>query len=354
MEEDRFNVDAIEALIESGAGSTEVGLDRRRFLGTAAGAALGLTGLSSIGPAAARAGVAARAAEKGIIVFGQGFTSADVYKPLIKGALSEGKKRGYKILQSFDNGDASKQIAEINTWIAEGVDAMSILPLNEKAMTPLIKKAHAKGIKWVTYAGTLPGEDGYCWWDNFGGGHDFARHCAKWIHRELGGKAEVALFTADFFVNGRQRVRGAYAALQKLVPGAKVVAATQAILAADAYKAMQSVLSAHPNVNVVICIADDGAIGAERAFLATRPSQDRIKQMYITGYDGSRVAMKRVLTGGPLRSSIALPLKAIGASAIWVPANLIEGKKPTSIKHKYILVTAENPAVGKRLIADFL
>jgi hypothetical protein len=64
--------------------------------------------------------------------------------------------------------------------------------------------------------------------------------------------------------------------------------------------------------------------------------------------------MKRVLTGGSLRSSIALPLKAIGASAVWVPANLLEGKKPTRIKHKYILVTAENPAVGRKLIADFL
>jgi ABC-type sugar transport system substrate-binding protein len=332
----------------------EVGLDRRKLLGAAAGTALGMAGLAGFGAHGARAALMRGSDDKGIIVFGQGFTNADVYKPLIKGALAEGKKRGYKILQSYDNGDASKQITEINTWIAQGVNALSILPLNEKAMTPLIKKAHDKGIKWVTYAGTLPGEDGYVWWDNFGGGEAFAKHCAKWIKRELGGKAEVVLFTADFFVNGRQRVHGAYNALKKLAPGAKVVAQTQAILAADTYKAMQSVLSAHPNVNVVICIADDGAIGAEKAFLATRPSKDRIRQMYITGYDGSRVAMKRVLTGGSLRSSIALPLKAIGASAVWVPANLLEGKKPTRIKHKYILVTAENPAVGRKLIADFL
>jgi ABC-type xylose transport system substrate-binding protein len=61
--------------------------------------------------------------------------------------------------------------------------------------------------------------------------------------------------------------------------------------------------------------------------------------MYITGYDGSRVAMRRVLTGGALRSSIALPLKAIGASAIWVPANLIEGKKPSFFEDvKFLLI----------------
>jgi ribose transport system substrate-binding protein len=328
-------------------------LDRRQFIGAAAGLTAGLAGVGGLRAAVARGGVAVGDKSKGIIVFGQGYTNADIYKPLWKGAQQAGKRRNYSLLQSFDNGDQSKQITEINTWIAQKVDGMAILPINEKAMAPLIKKAHAAGIKWVTYAGSLPGEDGYCWWDNIQGGHLFAQHCAKWIKKNLGGKAEVALFTLDSFLNGRQRVHGAFDSLEKLVPGVKVVAQTEATLAPDAYKAMQSVLSAHPNVNVVICIADDGAVGATKAFLATHPSQDRIDKMYITGYDGSRPAMEMALTGGPLRSSIALPPIAVGNAAIDVTANAIEGKQPTKFKVKYKLVTADNPAVGKALLAQY-
>jgi ribose transport system substrate-binding protein len=116
---------------------------------------------------------------------------------------------------------------------------------------------------------------------------------------------------------------------------------------------MQSVLQGHPNLNAVICIADDGSLGAERAFLASRPSKDRMAKMYITGFDGSRVAMKRVLAGSVIRSVAALPLKKIGESAIDVPANIIEGKQPTKIKHKYVLVSLETAANGRKLIADF-
>jgi ribose transport system substrate-binding protein len=309
---------------------------------------LGAAGLAAV-PSAAHG------ADKGRIVFGQGFTRADVYRPLIKGAKEAGKRRGYEVLESFDEGDASKQIAEINTWIAQKVDALTILPLNEKAMTPLRNKAHKAGIKWVTYAGSEPGEDGYVWWDNIGGGADVAAHMAKWIKKTFkpDETVEVALFTADFFLNGRQRVHGTFDALKKLAPNVKVVAQQQAILAAESFKTMQSVMQAHPNVNAVICIADDGALGAERAFTASRPSKDRMAKMYITGFDGSRVAMKRVLAGSVIRSVAALPLKKIGNSAIDVPANILEGKQPTKIKHKYVLVSLESAAAGRKLIADF-
>ena len=67
----------------------------------------------------------------------------------------------------------------------------------------------------------------------------------------------------------------------------------------------------------------------------SRPSKDRMAKMYITGFDGSRVAMKRVLAGSVIRSVAALPLKKIGETAIDIPANIIEGKTPTSIKRSY-------------------
>jgi ABC-type sugar transport system substrate-binding protein len=330
--------------------------NRKQFFGVAAGMAAGLTGVAGLTGCGGSSATAVAGKSKGIIVFGQGAINTAVYKPLWRGAQEAGKRRGYQLLQSYDNLEPVKQIDELNTWIAQKVNGMCILPLNESAMAPLINKAHQAGIKWSTYAGSLPGEDGYCWWNNAQGAQLFAQDCAKWINKNLpgNGPVEVALFTQDSTVNGRQRVRGGFDALKKLVPRATVVAQTAGVAAAEVYTAMQSVISAHPHVNVVICISDDGAVGAAKAFLATNPSSARVNQMYIMGYDGSLPAMKTALTGSsPLRASIAVPPVEVGKWAIDTTANAIEGKEPTHFLVNYKLVTAANQAVGKQLLAEY-
>jgi len=179
-------------------GTTAGRFDRRRFL--ASGATLGLAGAAAAGDLR---GVRHADAQEGTpvpirgkIAFGQPDRTADVYKPLIAGAKAEGQRRGFEILESFAEGRADKQIAEINTWIGLGVDAMTILPLDENAMQPAIEKAGADAL---------------------------GEHAANWINTNLGGQAEVAFLTADFHQTGRDRINGAEAKLMELAPGITVV-----------------------------------------------------------------------------------------------------------------------------------
>jgi ribose transport system substrate-binding protein len=327
------------------------GIDRRQLLALAGGTALGVVGGLRPGVgrwAAAQDGTAVPI--KGKIGFGQPDRTADVYKPLIAGAKAEGKKRGYEILESFAEGRADKQIAEINNWIGLGVDAMVILPLDEKAMQPAIQKCHDAGIKFVGYANIIENEDGYITWDNKTGAEMLGTHAANWINETLGGQAEVAFLTAEFHQTGRERIHGAEAKLLELAPNIKVVNRTEAVLAPEAFTATQSILQANPNLSMLICIADDGCLGAAQAFQATSRDPSTI---YIAGYDGSREAMKKILEGGPIKATAALPLFDIGKSVTWVPDNILSGNDPTYFVHQYQLVTTETPDLANKLIADY-
>jgi ribose transport system substrate-binding protein len=284
---------------------------------------------------------------QGQIAFGQPDRTADVYKPLIAGAKLEGQARGYEVLESFAEGRADKQIGEINNWIGSGVKAMTILPLDEKAMQPAIEKAHEAGIVFVSYSDIIPNADGYTVFDSVQGGEMVGEWVGNWITETLGGEAEIASLTADFHETGRQRIGGAEKKIAELAPNAKVVNRTEAVLAPEAFTATQSILQANPNVNVILCIADDGCLGAAQALAATDRDPNTV---CIVGWDGSREVMKRIMEGGPIRATGALDLLAIGRSAIWVPANILENKEPKNNSSKYELVTADTPELAQRLI----
>ena len=137
--------------------------------------------------------------------------------------------------------------------------------------------------------------------DNLGGAKLVGDYAGKWVNKNLGGKAKVALLTHEVQQTGRDRIHGAVAAIKKAAPGVQVVARHEGVLAADCLPVTQSILQAHPDINVIFCIADDGCLGAEQAFLQTKPSKARKDQMFIAGWDGSVACMKKIISGSVIR-----------------------------------------------------
>jgi ribose transport system substrate-binding protein len=326
-------------------------VDRRTFILGAAGAA---AGLALPGSALARLSVAA--ANSKTIAFAQPDTSASVYPLLLKGAKQEAAKRGYQLLESHANHQLDAQVNELNTWIAQGIGGVIVLPLDNNAMLPLIKKAHDANVKFLDYSDkALPGTDGWVIFNNLQGAAQVGADAGRWINRTLGGKAKVALLTHEIQQTGKDRIHGGIKALQKVAPKAKVVARHEGVLAAECLTVTQSLLQAHPDLNVILCIADDGALGAEKAFAQTHPSAARKRTMYIGGWDGSIPAMKAVIQGSVIRSTGALDLVGIGAASVRATANAIEGSGSTRINYPYVLVSqsAAGKKTGRQLLAKY-
>jgi ribose transport system substrate-binding protein len=316
-------------------------------------AACGTTNSSSSTSASSGSSSAKPTGNRKKIGFSQPDTSASIWTPLMLGAQQECQARGYELLESHANSQLDAQLSEIQTWIAEGVGAIVALPLDNNAIIPLIKSAHSKGVKFLDYSdNALPGVDGWVIFDNLQGAKLVGDYAGQWVNQNLGGKAEVALLTHQIQLTGKQRIDGSVAALQSVAPGAKVVAQHEGVLSPDTFPAFQSMLQAHPNINVVICIADEGCAGVEQAFLGTHPSAQRIKDMFICGFDGSGPVIKAIGTGGPIRATGALDAVAIGKASIETAANAIEGTTPTKINFPYVLCTVQTTALNQKLLAE--
>ena len=89
-------------------------------------------------------------------------------------------------------GDLQKSISDVNGLVAEGIDALVIIPDFGKAQLPSLKAATKAGVKVVAWAadpGGKPGEDyvAYVDWDQVSAG----RAWAEWTAKAIGGKGNV-------------------------------------------------------------------------------------------------------------------------------------------------------------------
>lgn len=320
---------------------------RGAFIRRAGAAGIALSSLGSLGKGLTST---AWAAEKPRLAFAHPDRGAIVVQAITKAAQDEAAKKGWTVLQSYAYGNAAKQADEANTWIGQGVAAIVVLPLEAHAWGPVIKRAHARNIPVIGYGLSVAGSDGTIGWANLRAGRTVGTDAGKWINEKLGGKAEVALMAADNQAIGRARIGGAVEALKKVAPNAKIVARVPAVLAADALAKTRAVLQAHPNLNVVLCIADDGCIGARSAMKAAgRPADET----YIAGWDGSKPALELLKKPNePIRSIASLPLALLGRSVVDVAWNAVNHKKPTSVVLPYTFVTkSDRSAIDKLLSA---
>jgi ABC-type sugar transport system substrate-binding protein len=284
--------------------------------------------------------------------FSHPFPGTDIYRPLRKGLREEAEKRGITILESQADGKADKQLAELRTWIQSGVQAISILDISGEGLAPVIEQAHAKNVKILGYGGPIEGQDGSETFDNEQGAQLVADEAMKYIQANLADAdtIEVGLLTLDVLPLGKIRVHNAIEAIQAKEPRVKVVATAEGTnIAEPAQKATRSMFQAHPDIKMMICISDDGQLGAYQAL----KNVGKEKDVWLAGYDGSRVVMQMLLDQEMVGCTASIPLREIGRSCISIPVNVIEGKEPMNYAAPYKLVANDTPDVAKQLISDF-
>jgi ABC-type sugar transport system substrate-binding protein len=315
-------------------------VSRRKFVLGGAGA----VGALSLGHAGSAFAYINRASNTKQIAFAQPDTAFAGYPLLFKGVKDYASARGYEVLESHANSQLDAQVNEINTWIGQGIGGIIVLPLDNNAMLPLIAKAHAAGVKFLDYSdNALPGVDGWVIFNNLQGAKLVGTYVGNWVNKTLGGKAKVALLTHEIQKTGRDRIHGGVAAMKKVAPGAKVVASHEGVLSAQVLPVAQSMLQANPDLNVFMCIADDGCLGAEQAFLQTHPSAARKKTMAIVGWDGTVPVFQKIVAGATIRATGSLDLIKVGSASAQATINAIEGGTPTEINFPYVFA-GQTPA----------
>ncbi len=209
----------------------------------------------------------------------------------IKGAL---EAAGANYLSADAQSSSAKQLSDVESLIAQGVDALIILAQDSAAIGPAVEAAAAEGIPVVGYDRLI--EDSrafYLTFDNVEVGRMQARAvlAAAPKGRYVMIKGSPTDPNADFLRAGQQEV------LQAAIDAGDVVivdeAYTDGWLPANAQRNMEQILTANDNGVDAVVASNDGTAGGVVAALTAQGMEG----IPVSGQDGDHAALNRVALG---------------------------------------------------------
>ncbi len=162
--------------------------------------------------------------------------------------------------------DPAKQNEVVEGWITRGVDVIAVSVENQAAISTVLRKARAKGIRVITWdADSLP--DARDFLINQGTAQDIGYTLADETARILGGAGEFAIITASLSAaNQNQWIGFIKQRIAEKHPGLKLVTIRPSDGDRDrAFSETQTVLKVYPNVKVIMAIAAPAVPGAAEA-----------------------------------------------------------------------------------------
>ncbi|WGI23518.1 D-xylose ABC transporter substrate-binding protein [Amylibacter sp. IMCC11727] len=209
----------------------------------------------------------------------------------IKGAL---EAAGAKYVSADAQSSASKQLSDVESLIAQGVDAIIILAQDSAAIGPAVQAASDEGIPVVGYDRLIEDPRAfYLTFDNVEVGRMQAR--AVLAAQPKGNyvmiKGSPTDPNADFLRGGQQEV------IQAAIDAGdiKIVAEayTDGWLPANAQRNMEQILTAQDNNVDAVVASNDGTAGGVVAALTAQGMEG----IPVSGQDGDHAALNRVALG---------------------------------------------------------
>src|SRR5918997_506645 len=217
-----------------------------------------------------------------------------------KSMQDEAKKRNWQLVYTDAAGSAAKQVADVNSMIAQKVDAIFLAPREEKPLIPAVMAAKRAGIPVVLLDRSVDpslakaGEDYIAFI-----GSDFieeGRRAGEWLTKAMNGKANIIELQGTTGSSPANDRRTGFANYIKDHAGMKIVASQSGDFARDKGRQVaETLLQANPTANAIYAHNDEMAIGAIAALEAAgkKPGQD----VTIVSIDGTRDALQAIIDG---------------------------------------------------------
>jgi D-xylose transport system substrate-binding protein len=242
----------------------------------------------------------------------------------IKGALDAA---GAKYVSADAQSSSAKQLSDIESLIAQGVDALIILAQDSQAIGAAVQAAADEGIPVVGYDRLIEDPRAfYLTFDNVEVGRMQAR--AVFAAMPKGNyvmiKGSPTDPNADFLRGGQQEI------LQGAIDAGDVTIVAEAYtdgwLPANAQRNMEQILTAADNKVDAVVASNDGTAGGVVAAL-TAQGMDGIP---VSGQDGDHAALNRVARGTQT-VSVWKDARALGRAAGEIAAAMAGGAKMADI-----------------------
>lgn len=198
-----------------------------------------------------------------------GMTVQDLSNPTwsgyCKAVQTKAHEHGAKLNYVACESNVSKQIMQIENFVARGMDAIIVHPADPEGIENACKEAMAAGVKIISWDDDIKNADVRWLIDNKALGYEVGKQAAAFIHEKHGGSAEVAILNYPQLPVLLARGNGIREAITELAPEATIVAETSAINPDEGIEKMETIFQSNPNVKVVACIGGGGSVGANEA-----------------------------------------------------------------------------------------
>ena len=213
---------------------------------------------------------------------------------------AEAERLGWQLVYTDAAGSAAKQVADVNSMIAQGVDAIFLAPREEKPLIPAVLAAKKAGIPlFLIDRGVDPnlakaGVDYVTFI-----GSDFiaeGKRAGEAMIEATGGKGiilELEGSTGSSPANDRKK---GFDAVIAGAPGLKIVASQSGDFNRDKGRQVaEALLQAHPEATAIYAHNDEMAIGAISALEAAGKKAG--KDVIIVSIDGEKDGLQAVIDG---------------------------------------------------------
>ncbi|HEV7249508.1 MAG TPA: ABC transporter substrate-binding protein [Shinella sp.] len=213
---------------------------------------------------------------------------------------AEAEKLGFQLVYTDAAGSAAKQVADVNSMIAQGVDVIFLAPREEKPLIPAVMAAKKAGIPVILLDRSVDpslakaGEDYLTFI-----GSDFVlegQRIAEWLVKNANGKTKIIELegtTGSSPANDRKK---GFDEAIKAAGGFEIVASQTGDFARDKGRQVaESLLQAHPDADIIYAHNDEMAMGAIAALEAAGKVPG--KDVLVLSIDGGKEAVQAVVDG---------------------------------------------------------
>ncbi|WP_139491183.1 D-xylose ABC transporter substrate-binding protein [Brevibacillus dissolubilis] len=266
------------------------------------------------------------------------------------------KELGAEVLTQAANGDDAKQLAQAENLISQGVDVLVVVPHNAEATAAIVEKAHAAGIKVVSYDRLIKNSevDLYVSFDN----EKVGEIQAKAIIEKAPTGNYVYIGGADTDNNAVLFRKGAMNILEPLAKEGKINIVfdqySKDWKPEEALKNMENALTANSNNIQAVVAANDGTAGG---VIQALTAQGLVGKVPVSGQDAELAALQRIVEGKQTMT-VYKPIKKLADTVAELSVKLAKNEAveaPAKVNNGKIDVPSlllEPVAVNKDNVAD--
>ena len=275
-------------------------------------------GKAEPGPSASSGAAAGKPGTIGLTLM----TYNNPFFSVIKGvARKSAEAKGFQFREHDAQFDANKQAAAIEDFLAQGVSAILLNPVDSAAIVKSVEKANQKGVPVITIDVNADGGKlaTFVASDNT----KLGVLTGEYIAKRLNGKGTCALLTHPTVTSGKNREDGMKSVLAKY-PDIKIVAeqATRGERLASV-NVTENILTANRKLDCIWAINDPTALGAIQALKHAK----RDGEIFVVAIDGSPEAVEAIKQGGAFAASAAQYPQKMAVAAIEQAERALRGEK---------------------------